>query len=872
MTPSPFVHGWVRSADCTRIGDVPVLGFPLVPRAAADAEFEHFLGPGSARALLVCAPAGSGKTVLAAHHALSDDVTRPPVWVTVTAELNDADRWWHRLGDCFGFDPTGPAGEPAGATAAAEQLLAAVSAGPGPRVLVVDDAHLLTDPLVLAGLEHMIRHAPPFLKIVLCGRFEPPIRWQALELDGRVTRLGAGTLSFDTAQIAAVLAQHGCELTPEELAQVTDITRGWPALVRIVAIYLAAHAEDRDRAVRVLARAPHAVADFLCGELIAALPEQVRQFVSETSIPASYTPELAEHLAGPAAPSHIAYLERINFPFTSVDTERGRWISYHPMVRRYFATELQRVDAARLGELHRQLAGWYTVAGMYTQAFDHVLATGSDELLVDFLRAEGVAATLLGCGAAVLEMLDQAQPALSNDPFVWMLRVIDALERGDAAQAHAYLDLVRARGGDTESVAPPEWLRALLLGGQAHVRTVPPGDPGAVAIPEPLPTVGRADIDGYLAVHAGMLRVLHGDRVSGERDLLVGLALAEHAQQPRLVLHAVCRLAMAAGVAGELTTVRERARQAVELAVEFDADGTADAVLAATMAAFVDYLQARREPRELVSPPARRRRDGTTEPTAGWWAEIVTQLTVLDAAPDNHAAAARLRRGLLGLLDEVGAAATTGGLLPVAIWSLLHLREDTVVQLLVHRARVVLGPTCPEVALGAAALAHTAGKPAAVHELVVPLLGSDHPMIVVPALLLYATSSDRLGRTRTSAEALELALQQAVPDHLVRPFLDVPGAVPLLASHAGSFGHLDRFADEIRHHLAVRRHLTGHSLTGTELRVLKHLPTGRTTSQIAADLGVSVNTVKTHLRGIYGKLGIASRADALTEARQRGLL
>ncbi|WP_280497214.1 response regulator transcription factor [Nocardia farcinica] len=56
------------------------------------------------------------------------------------------------------------------------------------------------------------------------------------------------------------------------------------------------------------------------------------------------------------------------------------------------------------------------------------------------------------------------------------------------------------------------------------------------------------------------------------------------------------------------------------------------------------------------------------------------------------------------------------------------------------------------------------------------------------------------------------------------------------------------------------------------LRVLKHLPTGRTTSQIAADLGVSVNTVKTHLRGIYGKLGIASRADALTEARQRGLL
>ncbi|SLH45524.1 ATP-dependent transcriptional regulator [Mycobacteroides abscessus subsp. abscessus] len=136
------------------------------------------------------------------------------------------------------------------------------------------------------------------------------------------------------------------------------------------------------------------------------------------------------------------------------------------MVRRYFATELQRVDAARLGELHRQLAGWYTVAGMYTQAFDHVLATGSDELLVDFLRAEGVAATLLGCGAAVLEMLDQAQPALSNDPFVWMLRVIDALERGDAAQAHAYLDLVRARGGDTESVAPPEWLRALLLGGR----------------------------------------------------------------------------------------------------------------------------------------------------------------------------------------------------------------------------------------------------------------------------------------------------------------------------------------------------------------------------------------------------------------------
>ncbi|MGH8883451.1 MAG: response regulator transcription factor, partial [Stackebrandtia sp.] len=103
-------------------------------------------------------------------------------------------------------------------------------------------------------------------------------------------------------------------------------------------------------------------------------------------------------------------------------------------------------------------------------------------------------------------------------------------------------------------------------------------------------------------------------------------------------------------------------------------------------------------------------------------------------------------------------------------------------------------------------------------------------------------------------------------------FTDTPGAVRLLDKFVGCFGHLDRFVDVIRDCAPPRAHAGAIVLTSTELSVLRHLPSAMTTQSIADDLGVSINTVKTHLRGIYQKLGARSRADAIMTARAAGLI
>jgi len=105
---------------------------------------------------------------------------------------------------------------------------------------------------------------------------------------------------------------------------------------------------------------------------------------------------------------------------------------------------------------------------------------------------------------------------------------------------------------------------------------------------------------------------------------------------------------------------------------------------------------------------------------------------------------------------------------------------------------------------------------------------------------------------------------------LARPFLDVPAADELLARIGARFGHYAALVDRVR---AYRGTTAGApQLTDTELVVLRQLPSGMTAGNIAADLGVSVNTVKTHLRGIYQKLAVNARAEAIAQARVLGLL
>jgi LuxR family transcriptional regulator, maltose regulon positive regulatory protein len=147
------------------------------------------------------------------------------------------------------------------------------------------------------------------------------------------------------------------------------------------------------------------------------------------------------------------------------------------------------------------------------------------------------------------------------------------------------------------------------------------------------------------------------------------------------------------------------------------------------------------------------------------------------------------------------------------------------------------------------------------------------PSTLVEAWLLEAHLADRAGEERQAHDALCEALAIAAPQNALRPFRDArSSAHALFARGAGRFGRLETFATAVRQILPVGVPDLTDGLTGREQALLAELPSMRTAEEIAQTLFVSVNTVKTHLRGIYRKLGVRHRRDAISVAREHGLL
>jgi LuxR family maltose regulon positive regulatory protein len=144
---------------------------------------------------------------------------------------------------------------------------------------------------------------------------------------------------------------------------------------------------------------------------------------------------------------------------------------------------------------------------------------------------------------------------------------------------------------------------------------------------------------------------------------------------------------------------------------------------------------------------------------------------------------------------------------------------------------------------------------------------------VVEAWLLEAHLADRAGEGNRAHEALCQALAIAAPQNALRPFHDAGHSVrALVARGAGRFGRLETFATTVRESLLVHVPDLADGLTEREQVLLAELPSMRTVEEISRTLFVSANTVKTHLRGIYRKLGVKQRRDAISVARERGLL
>lgn len=845
---------------------------------------------GTGGVTLVSAPAGFGKTVLLRSWIEDAGLGDRAAWVQVERGERDAQRFWLSVieelhaaaGADASVDKLAPAPDFDGEVVVG-RLVSGLGALDEPVVLVIDDLHELRSPEALAQLEVLLARLPRLVRVVLSTRQDPRLGLHRLRLAGRLTELRASELRFTPEETRELLAASGITLSDEDVALLHGRTEGWVAGLRLAALSLAGHPEP-ERFVAEFSGNERTVADYLLAEVLARQPDDVRRLLLRTSVLERVNGPLADALVGGSGSERILHaLEDTGAFVVSVDASRS-WFRYHHLFADLLRLELRRSDPGAVRGLHRAAARWYGEHGHVVDAVRHAEAARDWPFAARLLADHSFSLALDGQQATVSALLAAFPADTVPDPELAAVFAADQLARGSLDDAAAYVALAEhnAPGLPDERRGRLEIALAVTRLGLARRR----GDFGSVldevktllgpADPQTLSEAALcADARAVALMHLGIVELWSFRVEDALRHLEQGLELARRIGRPYVEVCCLGYLAMLAG-ARSSARARELCGQALAIA---EAQGWAsDPVAGVALAtrARLDAWEGRFDEAEQWLDRATRALRPDAEPATG----LLLHLT----RGETHVGRNRLGQALA----EFRAAEQLQTLL-VAPHVLTVRTQQFLVQTLVRlgdtaAARATLARISEEhrdrgEARAARASVHLAdGDPQAAVDALAPVLDGSAPMMhtfpVIQALLLDAVARDQLGETRAAESDIEHALELAEPDALILPFVMTPPR-DLLDRH---LRHRTAHATLLKD---IMNALAGASLPARsgeldlsegELRVLRHLPSHLSAPEIAGELHVSVNTVKTHMRRIYAKLGVHRRTDAVERAREAGLV
>ena len=848
------------------------------------------------RVVQVSAPAGSGKTVLLRSWIADSGLAKRVAWVSVPGD-RDPQRFWISVAGALRDTAAGSA-LVRGLTAApeldgwtlVERLLEDLAALDERIWLVVDDLHELDSADTLRQLELLIMRAPPALRFVLVTRHDLRLGLHRLRLAGELTEIRRADLRFTLPEGRALLAAAGVPVTDATLALLYDRTEGWAAGLRLAALSLAGH-PDPDRFAAEFGGSERTVAEYLLAEVLERQTEEARRLLLRTSILERVNGELADLLTGGTGGERVLQeLEEAGAFVVSLDARRT-WFRYHQLFADLLQLELRGSAAAELPALHDAAAGWYAAHGYTVEAVRHAQAAENWALAARVLSDQWVGLGLSGLGSTAHELLVRFPADVVAADAELAARVAgDQLSRGSLDEADRYLALAgRAlesapedRRGPAQVVIAVVRLRlARQRGDLAAVsdearRLLAP----AVAADLAEPRLGE-ELRAIALINLGTAELWTSRLDEADRHLEEGVALARQIGRPYLELAGLAQGA-------QLLSWRsfplgaQRGRQAIELAEQH---GWADEPVTgiAYMSLGVELVvQGRLEEADAVLSRAERTVRAEVEPAAGMrmhygrgMFEFVSGRP--EAALNAFRRAERLTRSL------VSPHTLAPRLRSHLLQTLIRLGETE------QAERALAGMDGRqrqqgEIRIAEASLRLAQNNPEAAAAVLAPIVDGSAPLRnahlwEVQAFLLEAIARDALGDAVSARRALERALYLAEPESLLFPFLYDP-APDLLDRHRSLGTAHAALIAEILSVLAGSKpgarppgpQRLREPLSHAEARVLRYLPTKLSTPEIADEMYLSVNTVKTHMRHLYDKLGVHRRHEAVEQARALGLL
>jgi LuxR family transcriptional regulator, maltose regulon positive regulatory protein len=435
----------------------PALGHPgLVPRGNLLDQLEA----SAARPVVaVCAPAGYGKTVLAAAWAKRD--SRPFVWLSIDRQDNDPAVLLTYL--AVGLDrvePIDPAVFAALASRGASitqtvvpRLGTALSSKALPVVVVLDDVHLLHDQEGLHALSVLVDHLPQGSQLAVISRDEPPLplaRWRA---EGRLAELGPGELAMDPLEAGRLLAAARVELPDGEVAELTRRTEGWPVALYLAALSIKAQAPRNGDGVGLSGR-DRFLADYLQSVLLSRLSPTEVQFLTRTAVLDRLSGPLCDAVLDTSGSAAVlASLERSNLLVVPLDRQR-EWYRYHHLFQELLREELERSEPELVRELTLRAAHWCQRHGLAEAAIDYAIDAGDADLVARGVEQVAISVYRSGRLATVQRWFDwfNDRGLIQQYPAVAMLGAWVQALGGHAAAAERWA--AAAEQGSYEGTLP----------------------------------------------------------------------------------------------------------------------------------------------------------------------------------------------------------------------------------------------------------------------------------------------------------------------------------------------------------------------------------------------------------------------------------
>jgi LuxR family maltose regulon positive regulatory protein len=869
----------------------------------------------SVRTFLFQGPAGHGKSTLL-QQVMSDCQQRGSLtgWLSFDDADNDMRRFTSHFdalleGVC-GEQPGGPRRpNPAGprarrSDAAIERLLQLGR----PVALFLDELQELNNPAILGFFRDFLERLPDRITIYFGSRALPDLGLARLLVNGRAIVLRADELRFSTAEAEQFFAEaRDLGVKQDEVAAIHKQTEGWPAALQLFRLSLASPSV-RGALGDLGGYRPRELADYLADNVLSLQTPRIREFLLRTSLLTRLSAPLCDALLGwQDSQSILLFLERNGLFLRGLDPEL-RWFKYHTLFSGFLLEQLRESDPQGLHELHSRAAHWYHAHGFHDEAMHHATEAGEFGFAASVMNLWSTRLVAEGHLATVERWydrlpLDEIEPR--RDLAVKIAYALSFLRRH--RKLRPLMEVLDTPATVPQSVgtlsANPDVVRTmvtLLFDDMPRAFELVRSIDVHVSDPEPFRAFELSAACNVLGYRSSSI----GDYESAREYVMLSRAYSDKA-------HARFSGGYSVAIAGTNLLVQGELQPAIERFRAGLAEQHADADASVASASLVScYMLALYDADELTA----------AEALFSQFHDVIRDGVLLDFMAVAYVSMARIHdaRGAshkaVELLEEAeNIGHLTGWPRLIRIVDRERVRRHLLrgerdrAQLIASRI-----PQKPEFVLpdGAALFSedsegeaigqirlaiHRGNAEEALQKVAHELeIAQRHGRIrrQIKLHILEALAQSHRGRSRPAYAALRHALQLAQPRGFVRSFLDEGDDVqkllreiyPSLQEAGADRGHSSEgllyFAARLLGNSApgtdspagIAPPQLTESLTDGEKNILTFLARGVSNKVIAAELFVSENTVKFHLKNIYGKLGAGSRLQAINAARRMGLV